>query len=153
MTRLEKCELAKQKGFRYDSETGEIYGVRGLTVKTKDKGGYIKLCLVENYKKIFLLGHHFAWYMTYGDVDFKMLDHINHNRLDNRISNLRTANSTINNRNIILDEVKGFIRNKKNGRFISRIVINKKIKHIGSYTTEQEAREAYLNAKQKYHNI
>jgi hypothetical protein len=154
MTRLEKCKLAKEKGFRYNPETGDIYGIRNAIVETTNKGGYIKMCFnVGDYKKTELLGHHFAWYMTYGNVDFDMLDHINGDRIDNRISNLRIADSTINNRNIILDNVKGFNVDKRNGRFISRIVINKKLKYIGSYITEQEAREAYLNAKEKYHSI
>ena len=70
MTRLEKCELLKSKGYRYDPETGKIFNRYNKEIK-RIWGGYIRL-----YNG--LLGHHYAWYITYDNVDFIELDHINH---------------------------------------------------------------------------
>ena len=52
MTRLEKCELAINKGIKYDELTGNIFGVKGNVLKTKDNQGYICFGIWENkFKK------------------------------------------------------------------------------------------------------
>lgn len=85
MTRLEKCESLKSKGYTYDPETGKVFGVYGKQIKRKTIDGYV--IIRENN----LYAHHFAWYMVYGNVDFIKLDHRNTNPSDNRISNLRIS--------------------------------------------------------------
>ena len=145
MTRLEKCELAKQKGYTYDKNTGNIIGMYGKIIKKKTKG-YITM----NIDKFYLYAHHFAWYMTYGDVEFEMLDHINRDKTDNRISNLRKANSELNNQNKI---VKGYTWDNDRKKWLASIQVSKNKIHLGYYKTEEEAKQAYLLAKQKYHII
>ena len=152
MTRLEKCELAKERGFRYDSETGNIYGIKKrLPLNNVTKNGYIMLNVSQTTKSQ-LFGHHFAWYMSYGNVDFQMLDHINENKIDNRISNLRISDYTLNNRNV-KTTAKGYCWDSNKGKWLATIGINYKQIYLGLFNTEQEAREAYINAKKKYHNI
>jgi len=75
------------------------------------------------------------------------IDHINIDSLDNRISNLRIANMTeqSNNRKYVINQ-KGYSWNKQNKNWVARIKINGKQTHIGSFMTEQEARQAYLDA-------
>lgn len=46
----------------------------------------------------------------------------------------------------------GVARNKKGDRWTARVEINKKKKHIGTFDTEQEASDAYVNYL-KEHNI
>ena len=144
MTRLEKCELLKERRYTYDAETGKIFNRHGKELK-RTWGGYIKL-----YNG--LLGHHFAWYITYGNVDFEMLDHINQIKDDNRIVNLRLANSNINQQNK-LKTTKGYTWHKNHKKWMSSINVNKKCIHLGYFDTEEEARNAYLNAKSIYHQI
>ena len=48
---------------------------------------------------------------------------------------------------------KGYSWKKSANKFKSYININKKKKHLGYYTTEQEARNAYLKAKETHHVI
>jgi hypothetical protein len=142
MTRLEKCELLKLKGYTYDPETGKIYGTYGKEITNKYRG-YISL--TTN-----LTGHHFGWYWVYGNVDFEMLDHINRNKSDNRISNLR---SVTNQQNSFNNNSNGYYLNKKTNKYLSQIRINNKSIYLGSFLTEEEARQAYLIAKEKYHTI
>jgi hypothetical protein len=148
MDRLQKCELAKKKGYRYNVDTGEIYGIRGNTLKKKTNG-YITL-QIQYKPKIELYGHHFAWYMTYDNVDFEILDHINRIKTDNRISNLRKSNTQ---KNAFNKNVKGYNLCKKTKKWKSQIKIDGKQIHLGYYEIEEEAKQAYLLAKEKYHII
>lgn len=155
MTREEKCLLAIEKGFTYNPETGKIYGIRGKQVLKKHIDGYIQISFKLNKKKYYLLGHHFAWYCTYNTNNFEQLDHINGIRYDNRIQNLREVSNKQNcfNRNFSKKNigVKGYF--KLGNKYRASISNNSKTIHIGVYNTEQEAREAYLKAKEKYHVI
>lgn len=149
MTRLEKCELLKQKGYTYNPETGQIFGVRGKEITRKNKKGYIS---IRDNKFSSLYGHHFAWYMTYGNVDFIELDHDDNNTSNNRIDNLRILTHMKNCHNRRLPE-KGYYWDEINQKWRGKIVVNKKQIYLGLFKTEVEAREAYINAKKKYHNI
>jgi len=145
MTRLEKCELLKSKGYTYDAETGKVYGTSGKEIISKDNKGYIrirKMGIMPGSLRI----HHYAYYMTYGNVDFEMLDHINRDKTDNRISNLRIVNNQQNKENY---EGKGCYL--ENNKWRAMIRVDKKLLHLGCFNTEEEARQAYLDAKLKYH--
>jgi hypothetical protein len=147
MTRLEKCELFKSKGYTYNPETGKIYGIKGNEIIRKCKYGYISLF---NHKIGHLKGHHFAWYMIYDDVDFNELDHKNTNPSDNRILNLRISNRSQQNQNT---NAKGYTLYKPTGQWQAQIYHNGKQIYLGRYNTEEEARQTYLLAKEKYHII
>jgi hypothetical protein len=149
MTRLERCELLKSKGYTYNPETGKIYGMRGQELISKNTNGYVIL-FVKNKPDIQLYGHHFAYYCVYGNVDFKMLDHINEIKSDNRIDNLRVSNYTQNNSNVI-KSAKGYTWDKNRNKWASKISVNYKTINLGRFDTEEEARNAYLEAKKKYH--
>jgi len=77
------------------------------------------------------------------------IDHINGIRHDNRRSNLRIVTTQENRHN--QRSAKGYYWNTRNRRYTAQIVLNKKQIYLGSYNTEDEARAAYLEAKQKYH--
>lgn len=52
-----------------------------------DKDGYLILKIKGKQFK----AHHIAWLLCYGDFPKQELDHINRNRIDNRIGNLRES--------------------------------------------------------------
>jgi hypothetical protein len=146
LSRLEKCKLLKEKGYTYNPETGKIYGVRGNEI-IRILNGYIYICPLK--KSFNLRGHHFAWYIAYGESDYEQLDHINGDRSDNRISNLRKVTNQQNCFN--KKNIKGYYYNGSS--YVSRIKLNGKTIHLGSFDTEEAARQAYLTAKSKYHTI
>jgi len=82
-------------------------------------------------------------------------DHINSIRADNRVENLQYITQqqniqkikTRNGRN-----VKGYTL-KKNGKYVAKIKVDNKSFNLGTYDTEEEARQVYLDAKLKYHNV
>ncbi len=151
MTREEKCKLAIEKGFTYDEVTGNIYGIRGKKIDRKNSG-YINIAIRDEEKNdnfLNLSGHQFAYYYKYGKV-VDCIDHIDGNRSNNKIDNLREVT---NQQNQFNRRGKGYYFNKDKNKYISYITIDKKKIHLGLYETEQEARQVYLDAKQKYHII
>lgn len=146
MTRLEKIELAISRGVTCDIHTGKIYGSTGKEL-TATMNGYSVIHLRNNGQKLTLRGHQFIYHQAYGKV-VNEIDHINRDRGDNRISNLREVNRSQNQQNI---EYKGYSLNRL--KWQSQIMINGKSKYLGIFNTEQEASKAYLDAKKIYHNI
>jgi len=105
-----------------------------------------KLHFVHNVIALCYLGEKPQGYQT---------DHINSIKTDNRVENLQYITpqqntqkiKTMNGRN-----VKGYSLNK-NGKYEAQIAVDYKTFYLGSYHTEEEARQAYIGAKLKYHNV
>jgi hypothetical protein len=149
MTREERCKLAIERGFTYDSETGLIYNRYGKHTKSASDG-YISINIhfeKINYK---LKGHQFAWYWV-NKKCAEQIDHINGIRDDNRILNLRSVTHQQNQWN--RTKAKGYYFFKRDKKWKSKIYLNNKEINLGTYNTEEEARTAYLQAKEIYHKI
>jgi hypothetical protein len=144
MTRLEKAEYLRSQGYTYDPKTGNIYNPKGKIIKAKNTHGYIYIKIKRKYNA---LGHHFGWYMTYGNVDFEMLDHLNRDRADNKLSNLRIVDNQTNSSNQF---GKGY--SKSGYKWKSYITINYKQKHLGVFETQEEAHQAYIEEKKRLQN-
>ncbi len=150
MTREEKCKLAIEKGFIYNSETGKVYSNRGKEITRRDKG-YIIIQLSLNKKAYVLKGHQFAWYYMYKEV-VETIDHINRIKDDNRICNLRSISQREQSFNTT---AKGYSWNKIARKWVSEIQVNGKKIYLGHFELEREedARNAYLKAREIYHKI
>ena len=155
MTRYEKFEYLRDKGWTYNLETGEIFTSRGKVCNATNAKGYVQ-CGMSIHKKgktanfYILYGHHFAWFWVNGNVEINEIDHINRNKTDNRICNLRNVTHQVNTWN---SKHKGYYYHKRDKKYMARIALNNKTIYLGLYDTPEEARQAYLNAKQKYHVI
>ena len=77
------------------------------------------------------------------------IDHINGIPLDNRVANLRITTQQGNQQN--QTKAKGYYWNKRKQKWNAQIILNYKTIYLGLYDTEEEARQAYLDAKLKYH--
>jgi hypothetical protein len=147
MTREEKIKLAISKGYTYDENTGKIYGVKGLEI-TRKKDGYITTNIKYKNKSYELKLHQLAYYIKYNKI-VEQIDHIDGNRSNNKIDNLREVTHQQNAFN--RTTTKGYYPGKNN--FKAHICINNKQIYLGTYNTEEEARKAYLDAKNIYHII
>jgi hypothetical protein len=79
-----------------------------------------------------------------------IVDHINNDETDNRVENLRLVNHTINAWNT---QRKGVHYRLDNRKWRAYITVHRKQISLGQYDTEQEATNAYDEAKPKYHLI
>jgi hypothetical protein len=77
------------------------------------------------------------------------IDHKDRNKLNNSVANLRITTPQGNNQNRTIE--KGYYWNKGMNKWKAQIGLNGKRIHLGYYTTEAEAHQAYSRGKEKYH--
>jgi hypothetical protein len=150
MTTEQRIKLCIERGTTYNPLTGIITGSRGEPIIAKNDGGYIRMQVGVNGKYYYFYGHQFAYYYMYNIIPINV-DHRNGIRDDNRICNLRSTNHKGNCYN--KTNTKGYHWDKKNNKWRVSIQVNYKTINIGRYNTEEEAKNAYLEAKEKYHII
>lgn len=113
------------------------------------KFGDKKYCYININGKPTLL-HRYIWESLKGKIpNGKVIDHINGNGLDCRLSNLRLASSLQNSYNLGKgDKYTGV--NPYGDRYSARIMHDRKDYNLGIYPTEKEALKARIDAERKY---
>jgi hypothetical protein len=137
--------------FHYDADNGILKwrvnnGVNVLAgdiAGCKNHHGYT----VIRFKKKSYQAHRLAWLYVYGNVPTQQIDHINRDRSDNRLINLRLATPSLNNQNKQIQRnntsgCKGVSYHKKNKKWVSHIGINNKKNRIGQYENISDAIQA-----------
>ena len=114
----------------------------GKIVGSLTKEGY--------YRTSHQLVHRLVWLMNYGNLPINDLDHINGDRKDNRIENLRETTRGLNTQNRKTAKGYSYFKNRDKP-WNARLKVNYKQINLGYYETEKQAHEAYLSAKRKYH--
>lgn len=136
--------------FDYNPETGII--LRKWRTKPPSLCGGVS---PNGYKTVFwkeraYAAHRVCWALHYEKDPYPAeIDHINRNRLDNRIANLRLADGHDNKHNMLYGKNKTGYRGvfvKTNG-YGACIKINRKTLHLGTFSTPEEAHRAYCEAK------
>ena len=114
----------------------------------------------NRYIKIYIGGKVYAWHrivaMAFHGLDLtnrcQVVDHINRNTKDNNKDNLRVVSQYVNSLNTS-KESKGFYWHQQSQRYRASIRVETKSIHLGNFKTPQEARNAYIEAKLRYHQI
>jgi heme-degrading monooxygenase HmoA len=119
------------------------------TIHSRDGYRQISICKVQHK------AHRLAWLYVTGAWPSEQIDHVNGDRSDNRIANLREASAAGNARNARrrIDNVSGFkgAYEYRPGKW--RAYINKDGRRInlGTFATPEEAHAAYVAAAQEHH--
>lgn len=123
----------------------------GTMAGTTTPKGYVRI--VINRKPCF--AHRLAWLYVHGVWPKQQVDHINGNPADNRIANLRDCTNQENNQNrrVVrgISKYMGVSFHKRTSTWTAKIKQNGKTKNLGHFATEDEAAEAYQEAKRIYH--
>jgi hypothetical protein len=165
--------------FDYDPETGVItWKVRPLShfrskrscntfnttfggkpADKRDHRGYIRIGISRHgHPSVRHRAHRIAWALYYGEVPTGFIDHINMDRADNRIVNLRPCTNKDNCSNTGMRPTnktgfKGVSIKKGHGSrpFCAQITANQKRIHLGYFATAEEAHHAFCEAAKKHH--
>jgi hypothetical protein len=136
----------------FEYKDGELFR------KSGKKAGCINK--VRGYKSININGksytNHRLIFLMHNNYLPKYLDHIDNNRLNNKIENLREATRSQNQHNRKLNTnnksgAKNVSWNQHNLSWRVRINFNKKLKFIGYYADIELAKLAAIEAREKYH--
>lgn len=100
--------------------------------------------------------HRVIYQMFHGEIEKGLfVDHINRNKQDNRLENLRVATRTENNRNKnpyrnSVSSYKGVDFYKRLNVWRARIKVNKNLIDLGGFSSETDAAVAYNEAAKRY---
>jgi hypothetical protein len=141
--------------YLYDPETGVFKNIRTGKSDYKPKpSGYIRLATTSKDKYFNLFGHRLAWFIHYGEMPPMVVDHINEDKTDNRISNLQLLSNRENLAKAI--EAKGgtpspcvgvtWSKASKKWRAKIKLPSNNKDKHLGYFDNEFVAANVAANA-------
>lgn len=147
--------------FDYDPDTGDLTwkvslssrAPIGRVVNTRHGDGYYCVCID---RKMYL-AHRIIWLIVYGKWPDKLIDHVNGNKCDNRLCNLRKATHSENgwNSGIRTNNTSGFkgvCKHHKCGKWLARIRIGNGVrKHLGLFDTPEAANAAYRRAAEEHH--
>lgn len=145
----------------YNSETGEIlwrasrYKSRiGKCATRRQSLGYLQVRLDGK----FYYAHRLAWLIVHGEWPSEEIDHINGDRADNRICNLRQCTRSENLQNTPLSPrnttgFRGVYFSRAKGRYCAQIQVRGKNIKLGYFSDPEKASEAYKAAKSKHHRF
>jgi len=127
----------------YDPESGHLYWAKTMSGRakagnlagSKNGEGYIQV----QVKKRAYLAHRVAWFLTHGNWPENDIDHINGDKTDNRIKNLRDVSKSMNQRNAKrrIDNTSGIIGVRR--------VVHKNTPYWVAFWSDTKARNKWFN--------
>lgn len=152
---LESLSYDQETGdFRWNSRTADSGNNRrwnarnaGRRAGSKSSDGYVQISIGGKNMR----AHRLAWFIAYGQWPAGQIDHIDGNRLNNKINNLRAATSQQNNRNkrSRSDNASGYRGvswDRCNKKWQAYIGVGNKNKSLGKFDRPEDAARAYQMA-------
>lgn len=154
--KLTQDELKRR--FHYDPKTGIF--IRKTTTSSRAKKGDIAGAVSRGYLRVSIFNkeyflHRLAWLYFYGEWPSGDIDHIDHNRAGNEISNLRIVTHKDNIRNSRRNKDNtsgacGVVWNKSTGKWQAQITVDGKNKYLGIFSNKTDAIFARKEADKRY---
>ena len=143
---------------RYDTQTGRLYWRKrdvtwfpseghasrwngknaGKEAFTSNNGGYRDCAIL----RVGFLAHRVAWAIATGEWPQHTIDHINGDKLDNRLANLRDVPHAVNCKNtpLRINSASGNLGvNQFRGKWRAYISIDGRPKHLGLFDSKEDA--------------
>ena len=144
----------------YDPDTGIFTRVKrsANAIQVGDVAGGLSKSngyLVFHVLNKLWLAHRLAWLYSYGEWPEHQIDHINHNRTDNRLINLRavTHQENAHNKSLLPKNTSGFNGvswAKDRNKWRTQIEVFGKVIRLGSFEHIEDAIECRKKANVKY---
>jgi len=133
--------------FLYDRETGVISWAKRPSAKSRRRVGDPAGMVTKGYIYIGFLGgryfaHRIIWMYVHGRWPSDQIDHIDGNRMNNSLVNIREASPVENSSN---RPSIGFSFDKRERRYRASIVHDGELHWLGYFDTAEEARQKYLS--------
>ena len=122
----------------YDPVTGELRRSNGTLAGTRRRDGYGQVYFQGKHH----LSHRVCWFLMTGGWPENEIDHVNHDRMDNRWFNLRAATRSQNE----VNKARRGVYMIRPDRWRARI----NGKHIGYFASESEALASYKEARRAH---
>jgi hypothetical protein len=158
MSNVMNKNLSRERLFEvvnYDPETG-FFTWKKITSNRAKVGEVAGNIMKNGYWKIGIdkqdfYAHRLAWFYVHGYWPDKYIDHVDGNKLDNSITNLREATNSQNgaNRGVPVHSrigMKGVRRVPRSKRFAAQIQVRGGPRYLGMFDTMDEAHAAYFAA-------
>ena len=141
------------------NKNGEIKSKRkNIIMKCFNNRGYLRIGLRKNgIKKFYNLHRLLAIQFIPNPNDYPLIDHIDNNKLNNDLTNLRWITHSGNQRNRDYknksSKYRGVCWDKKDKKWKVAIRIDGKKKHLGCFSNEEEASLVYEKEYEKIMNL
>lgn len=135
----------------YNERTGEFTNIGNRSARSSDgepagffrKDGYYAI----GVDGVHHLGHRLAWFYVHGRWPAEMIDHINGDRGDNRLVNLREAKGWQNSANAPARStsgtgIKGVSYDARKKKFTARVMVQSRFYNLGYFSSKEDAAEA-----------
>lgn len=156
MAKFKPLPVAELAGcYRYDAETGLFF-----SLKSGKRAGFVdahgSVILVPWFKGRRFQAHRVAWAFMHTDPLDLYVDHINGNRSDNRLANLRLATHSQNNHNMGVGErntsgFKGVSYSRARGKWEAKVKLGGITHHFGRHETAELANIAAIAGRAVLH--
>lgn len=156
---------ALRLALHYDPESGVFVWRHRLSSAGRAVKGCGKIAgALDAYGRVVIrlcgqlyFAHQLAWLYAHGKWPDNVIDHINGNRSDNRLTNLRDIPQSVNMQNRRSPKAGHSLKtlgvswHEGAGRYRARLTVNRKELHLGLFDTIEAAQAAYISAKRKLH--
>lgn len=159
MNRADMPSIMARSLFSYEKESGNLIWaakhnrvVAGDVAGYKAKDGYIRILV----KRKSYLAHRIVWIFCNGDIGDFDVDHINGDRSDNRICNLRLATRYENNQNRRVNKnsssgIKGVGFDERKQKWIARCCVFGVRVYVGAFSDKLTAEAAIKEFRERKH--
>lgn len=159
---MAKADLTAQRLrelLHYDPETGVL--TRAVSTSCRARAGAVAGCINASgyrqigFNKTLFYAHRLVWLYVHGEWPKGHIDHIDGDKTNNRLNNLRDASGFVNSQNrrcASSNSAHGFLGVTKNKRrWSARIFANGTQIHLGTFDSPEEASATYVAAKRIEH--